>query len=218
MKKVKYRMLDTFCGLGGASEGFHREGFDCTGIDIINVGYPYHFIKGDMNQLKGSDFRGYDVIWGSPPCRDFSVVGNVFGHTWKRPQDPEVGMKLVNAYLQFVKEADPTIWIMENVSNLQKHYKKAKVKTSLGDRHRMTRCFWGNFPPFLIPKQKGKVVYPGHWDKNPKRNNRPDEGPIFVTQGKLRKWERAKIPLVCSLAFAKACKTEIEHSLRDVLV
>ena len=28
--------------------------------------------------------------------------------------------------------------------------------------------------------------------------------------GEMRNWERAKIPLTCSLAFAKACKAELE--------
>jgi len=205
-------MLDCFCGLGGASEGFHQEGFECTGIDIVDVGYPYKLILADMRELDGKDFRGYDVVWGSPPCRDFSVVGKVFGHTWKRPPDPKGnGMELVNAYLEFVKTAEPKIWIMENVPNLQKYYEPSVFQTNLGDKH-MARCFWGNFPTFLLPKSKFKVVYPGVWrkgERDSKKERSLGEGRIFNIQGKLRKWYRAKIPLACSLAFARACKTQL---------
>lgn len=202
------KFLDCFCGLGGASEGFHREGFECTGIDIADVGYPYTFIHTKMEDLNGEDFTGYDVIWGSPPCREFSVIGNVFGHTWKKPQNPQDGLKLVRAYQDFIKEAKPKIWIMENVPNLQKHIGKAKLKTSLGVNNRMTRCFWGNFPMFLIPKDVGKYVY-HHFYPSKSGKRKKDEGPIFQTQGKLRKWERAKIPLTCSRAFARACKEKL---------
>jgi site-specific DNA-cytosine methylase len=63
--------------MGGASEGFHMEGFDCLGIEInseIAKLYPYKVIVADMRDLRGKDFRGYDVIWGSPPCVDFSTA------------------------------------------------------------------------------------------------------------------------------------------------
>ena len=34
------KVLDLFCGMGGWSVGFHREGFDCLGVDIIEAGFP----------------------------------------------------------------------------------------------------------------------------------------------------------------------------------
>ena len=122
-----FKILDCFCGLGGASEGFYSEGFDCTGIDIINMGYPYHFIHADMLALNGKDFHGYDVMWGSPPCRDFTqlpdhhLTKRGVRQEWKRPKQPEVGMVLVKAYLNFVREAQPQFWILENVKGLMNH-------------------------------------------------------------------------------------------------
>ena len=68
------KILDCFCGLGGVSDGFALEGFDVTGIDIEDMpskGYKHRFIRADIRDLKGEDYRGYDVVWGSPPCREF---------------------------------------------------------------------------------------------------------------------------------------------------
>lgn len=197
-KVANLKMLDCFCGLGGASEGFHREGFECTGIDIVNVGYPYRLILADMLTLKGEDFRGYDVIWGSPPCRDFTKLPDHWVHKdgskgqWKIPKNPENGIKLVQAFGRFVSDARPTFWIMENVKGLADfdwlhiYLPKARIygaKLHLGKQH----AFWGNFPEFLLPHAYSQMCNQD-------------------VQGKLRAWERAKIPLACSQAFARACK------------
>jgi len=197
VKKVKFRFLDCFCGLGGASEGFHREGFECTGIDIVNVGYPYRFIEGDMNQLKGETYQGYDVIWGSPPCRDFTQLPDHWVHKdgskgkWKTPKNPIRGLKLVDAFLTFVDDAEPVYWIMENVHGLA-NYLGLKPKIFGAKLHRGKRhVFYGDFPTFLLPRAYSSV------------KNQDVNGPM-------RSWIRAKIPLACSLAFARACKNELE--------
>jgi len=184
------KFLDCFCGMGGASEGFHREGFECTGIDIVDVGYPYKLILKDMLTLDGSDFKGYDVIWGSPPCRDFV---NISDWHWKEKQNPKKGVKLVNCFLSFVKQAKPRIWIMENVKYLAEHISLQPQQISWIGTPKKVRAFWGNFPNFLMPLQELP-------------NKCKNIGKPF---DKMRKWERAKIPLACSLAFAQACKQQL---------
>jgi len=178
--------------LGGASKGFHQEGFECTGIDIVNVGYPYTFLLGDMRKLKGKDFQGYDVIWGSPPCRDFSPISH-FSFKWKKPKNVMEGLELVRCFFRFIHYAKPRIWIMENVPQIELHLKLAKPRqVSWIGTPRKKRAFWGNYPNFLMPLQ---------------------EGTPHMKTGKpfspMRTWLRAKIPLACSLAFARACKTQL---------
>ncbi len=42
------RLLDLFCGAGGAAVGYHRAGFDVIGVDNRpQPHYPFEFIEGD---------------------------------------------------------------------------------------------------------------------------------------------------------------------------
>lgn len=180
------KALDLYCGLGGWSDGLAIEGFEVLGVEIephIADLYKHPVIVGDVRDLVGRDFKGYDLIVGSPPCRDFTRLPDK-GHTpWKHPKDPENGLSMVNAFLQIVEEAEPKFWLMENVPGLSNHLDlkpRCKARLSKG----MYRLFWGNFPAFLVPKSLSK------------RN-------IWDIQGPLRKWERARIPLCVSRALGK---------------
>jgi site-specific DNA-cytosine methylase len=198
--KPSLKMLDCFCGMGGVSDGFALEGFDVTGIDIEDapekLGYKHKFIQADITTLKGDDFCGYDVIWGSPPCRNFSIIAETLGYTWKVKPNPEAGLTLVRAYRDFVEQAQPHFWIMENVSLLRKHYKTEKAQFTAPLGKSMYRSFWGNFPPFLM--SRGTKVLTRQMANGKMTHFKGERG--------LANWSRAKIPLSCSRAFAFACK------------
>jgi DNA (cytosine-5)-methyltransferase 1 len=69
------RLLDLFCGAGGAGMGYYRAGFDVTGVDIApQPRYPFNFIIGDA--LANAAFHGheYDAIHASPPCQGYSKI------------------------------------------------------------------------------------------------------------------------------------------------
>lgn len=74
---AKPKLLDLFCCEGGASMGYHRAGFDVTGVDLFEdysqKRYPFPSIKGDaLAYLKRC--LGYDVIVASPPCQKYSIT------------------------------------------------------------------------------------------------------------------------------------------------
>lgn len=94
---MKYRLLDLFCGAGGASVGYHRAGFEVVGVDINpQPNYPFKFFRIDALSLldifciRGKNYfvgrlSDFDIIHASPPCQRYSVAtkswnGNPFDH------------------------------------------------------------------------------------------------------------------------------------------
>jgi len=83
------RLLDLFCGAGGAAMGYHRAGFDIVGVDIRpQPNYPFEFFQADALHYwdilrwtqQNADRRYFAAIHASPPCQfatDYIRTGNV---------------------------------------------------------------------------------------------------------------------------------------------
>ncbi len=87
---MKPRLLDLFCGAGGAAMGYHRAGFEVVGVDIRpQPHYPFEFHQIDALELMAEHFDRWDVrgwdsqtfsaIHASPPCQAYSVATKVHG-------------------------------------------------------------------------------------------------------------------------------------------
>ncbi|WP_424768538.1 DNA cytosine methyltransferase [Paenibacillus sp. sgz302251] len=124
-----YNVVDLFCGSGGFSEGFKKEGFNMLlGVDNEHhkeITYrsnikPKYFQKTDISNLPGWKIREVvknapiDVLIGSPPCRDFSpsIRGRCFTLT-----PTNVRKSLPEHFMRLVVALEPTWFVMENVES-----------------------------------------------------------------------------------------------------
>jgi len=71
------RLLDLFCGAGGAGRGYHRARFEIVGVDIVDQPhYPFGLIQAEATLFAWSvcETRGaFDAIHASPPCQTFTA-------------------------------------------------------------------------------------------------------------------------------------------------
>jgi len=75
------KLLDLFCGAGGAAMGYYRAGFtDIVGVDIKpqkHYPYPFEFVQGDALEYVAEHGTEFDAIHASPPCQAYSVTRNL---------------------------------------------------------------------------------------------------------------------------------------------
>jgi DNA (cytosine-5)-methyltransferase 1 len=105
------RLLDLFCGAGGCSVGYHRAGFDVTGVDINpQPNYPFEFHQADAMTFP---LDGFDAIHASPPCHAHSALNVVnqidYGTEWM----------LAATIARLVKWGGP--FVVENVATARRH-------------------------------------------------------------------------------------------------
>lgn len=67
------KVLDLYCGVGGAAVGYADAGFDVIGVDIVDQPrYPFEFIRADAIDVLERFGGDFDVIHASPPCQAYS--------------------------------------------------------------------------------------------------------------------------------------------------
>jgi DNA (cytosine-5)-methyltransferase 1 len=105
---VRPRLLDLFCGAGGAGMGYHRAGFEVVGVDIKpQPRYPFEFIQADAMTFP---LDGFDAIHASPPCQAYSAGRNIWKGRLAEDRHPD----LVDATRALI-QATGLSYVIENV-------------------------------------------------------------------------------------------------------
>lgn len=114
----KPRMLDLFCGAGGAAMGYARAGFEVVGVDIKpQPHYPFEFIQADAIEYLADWTRHdvtrldeFDAIHASPPCQFYTRLRTL---PWLRDKEY---WESIPPVMELVR-ASGLPWVVENVES-----------------------------------------------------------------------------------------------------
>jgi DNA (cytosine-5)-methyltransferase 1 len=162
---MRPRLLDLFCGAGGAAMGYHRAGFEVVGVDIKpQPRYPFEFYREDAlwtlqtlwqwGSLGPYELEDFVAIHASPPCQRYTIAQNASKNAEAHPDlVPPVRALLAKTRLPYV---------IENVKGAPMVNAVELCGASFGlghdgfelRRHRLFEC---SFPVMVPPCQHGSL-------------------------------------------------------------
>lgn len=166
-------VISLFAGCGGSSLGYKLAGFrellavecDDNAVETFKLNFPgvpvYH---GDICKLSGAEClrlagikRGQlDVLDGSPPCQGFSTAGK------RRFNDPR--NSLFKEFARLLKELQPRVFVMENVTGMVKGVMKQAYLTIIAELRACGYRAKGevlNAMYFNVPQSRERVIIIG---------------------------------------------------------
>lgn len=162
------RLLDLFCGAGGAAWGYHLAGFDVVGVDNKRQPhYPFEFIQADATTYS---LDGFDAVHASPPCQGYSRMRHL---TWLK--DKRYPLLIGETWERLSASGLP--WIIENVEDAPMPYSTVLCGQSFGLPLYRHRRFGSSHYLFAPPHQRhSQVITPGR---------------MIGDRGRVSTWERA---------------------------
>jgi DNA (cytosine-5)-methyltransferase 1 len=158
------RLLDLFCGAGGAAMGYHRAGFEVTGVDLHQQPrYPFRFVHtealGYLESLICGDAAGYfDVIHASPPCQGYTQLAAVNAKLGRK----ERHAKLI-AVTRALLDQSGLPYVIENVVGAPLIAPVRVCGTAFGRPLRRHRLFESNLKLVGTPCEHGRFAEPKYW-------------------------------------------------------
>lgn len=109
------KLLDLFCGAGGAGMGYNLAGFDVVGVDIApQPHYPFEFYQSDAFVWLSEHWQEFDAIHASPPCQGYSVMRHL---PWLKNREYPLLIDAIRAALNSTGKT----WVIENVATAPLH-------------------------------------------------------------------------------------------------
>jgi len=183
----RLRLLDLFCGAGGAAQGYANAGFEVVGVDIKpQPRYPFEFVQADAltflafgawnDQVPDEWFAacgdaGFAAIHASPPCQAFTAYKRRPNHVGEYPD-------LIGPTRQLLEETGLP-WVIENVPRSPLFDPVTLCGSMFGldvRRHRLFETSWpmmtprcnhatqnGDYPQATNRKNRRKTAEIGVW-------------------------------------------------------
>ncbi len=155
------KLLDLFCGAGGAAVGYYRAGFDVFGVDIKpQKHFPFEFHRADALEYMREHGKEFDAIHVSPPCQKYSRMSNC-----------RIGLsKTYPDLIEMVRNTLPlpggSPWIIENVAGAPLRNPIILCGSMFGLKTYRHRFFESNVPlaPPIHPPHVTPTSKAGHWN------------------------------------------------------
>lgn len=154
-------IVDLFAGCGGLTQGFVDAGFEPTfavewdkdAAATYSENFADHVFAGAIEEV--ADFPEADLVVGGPPCQGFSPL-NMRGVGLERRD-------LWRHYLRALEQAEPDVFVMENVPQLLKSAEYADFCDSVaelpGDYE--VRAGVLNAADFGVPQRRRRAIVIG---------------------------------------------------------
>lgn len=139
------KILDLFCGGGGAAMGYHNAGFEPLGIDNTpQPHYPFQFQRADALEwlaaaIADGSIAQFTLIHASPPCQAYSICAPLTRSERK--------IDLIDAVRKLLIASNRP-YIIENVPNAPLRAPLLLCGTMFGlgvIRHRIFETSWGEW-------------------------------------------------------------------------
>jgi hypothetical protein len=182
-------MIDLCSGLGGASEAMYQsKDWEVLRIDsdplgiLKEVGIPCT----EERRIEDIDWklpRRLDLLWASPPCREFS-----FGYSSPKSkairngegEEYEPDMSILENVIRLRDFWEPKFWCVENVIGSIPHF-----KPYLGEPTQIIGPFvlWHNLPHIAVSRNfSHSKAENDTWSDDPLRPNRRAKIPIELSR------------------------------------
>lgn len=165
----KPKLLDLYCGAGGAGMGYYQAGFEVVGVDLYpQKHYPFEFHRGHAMTFLARHGHAFDLIHASPPCQAYSLVSNIYGKQ--------------KYYVDFINETRDLLqrtgkpYVIENVERAPLHNPLVLCGRMFGlslYRHRAFECSFGMAAP----------IHPVHDMPLTKLGRKPKDGEVISIVG-----------------------------------
>ncbi len=151
------RLLDLFCGAGGAAAGYSRAGFEVVGVDIKpQPRYPFEFFQADALEFLRMVYprvasEPFEAIHASPPCQAFTDLKSM----WNSGEHAD----LLTPTRELLEETGLP-FVIENVEGAPMCSPTTLCGSSFGLRVRRHRLFETNWTLMSMPCAHGQQGVP----------------------------------------------------------
>jgi hypothetical protein len=175
------RILDLFCGAGGAAKGYQDAGWEVVGVDIVpQKNYLYEFWQRDalylLENRREEIADQFDAIHSSPPCQHYANVTS-----WRGDQDEHPALI---APLRELLEATGLPYAIENVETKELRPDFILCGSNFGlplRRHRYFETNWSGPVQMSLCQHRATDYSFDHGGKQPESIYRDAMGVPWMT-------------------------------------